>query len=126
MLRRLATKEREALRAEFLRVAGEKFDRMFDPEHQPGLRTFKQREDRAVEGGDALSRMMLETHVQRDEMGQPLEIHECTQCGRPTFSREEGERPPGRELVTRRGAVHFARPERTCVVCRRALFPPRP
>jgi hypothetical protein len=125
MLRRLAGKEREALRLEFLRVAGEKFDRMFDPEHQPGLRTFKQREDRAVEGGDALSRLMLEAHVQHDELAQPLEIHDCSQCGRPTTGVEE-EHPPDRELVTRRGAVHFARSERTCVVCRRALFPPRP
>jgi hypothetical protein len=125
MLRRLAGKEREALRAEFLRVAAEKFDRMFDPEHQPGLRTFKQREDRAVEGGDALTRLMLEAHVQHDELAQPVEIYECSQCGRPTATREE-ERPPDREVVTRRGAVHFARAERTCVVCRRALFPPRP
>lgn len=113
------------LEAEFLEEARARFRRMFDAEHQPGLRTFKEREDRAVEGGDALTRLLLQAHLQGDELAQPVEVHECSQCGRPTAVRES-ERPPEREVVTRRGDVHYARPERTCTVCRRALFPPRP
>jgi len=125
MLRRLSEKERAAREAGFLELARVQFRRMFDAEHQPGLRTFTEREDRACEAGDALSRALMEVHLREDELAQPLEVHACTKCGRPTVAKGEDDEPPERGVATRRGPVQFARPERTCAVCRRALFPPR-
>lgn len=122
---RLTEAEREAAKAEFLRRASEEFDRTFDPEAQPRLRTFTQKEDRSVEAGDALGRFLLEAQVRGEETARPVEDYPCPDCGRPTRALE-GKAPPERDLVTRRGALRLARPERACPACRRALFPPRP
>ncbi len=125
MLRRLTEAERKAKEEEFLDLARTQFRRMFDPERQPGLRTFKEREDCACEGGDALSQALMELHLREDELARPVAVYACGKCGRPTLEKEGDGEPPERSVVARRGAVSFARPERTCGVCRRALFPPR-
>jgi hypothetical protein len=125
MLRRMDAAERAKLEAAFLEEARAGFRRMFAEEDQPRLRTFKEREDRACEAGDRLSRMLLEAHLKQDELAQPVEIGPCPDCGRPTTGLE-GEPLPERAVVTRRGALRLARPERACPACRRALFPPRP
>lgn len=113
------------MEAAFLEEARAGFRRMFAEEDQPRLRTFTEREDRACEAGDLLSRKLLEAHLKADELAQPVEIGTCPDCGRPTLG--QGDEPsPERAVVTRRGAVPFSRPERACPACRRALFPPRP
>jgi hypothetical protein len=125
MLRRLDAAERAKLEEAFLEEARAGFRRMFAEQDQPRLRTFTEREDRACEAGDRLSRVLLEAHLKQDELAQAVEIHDCPDCGRPTTGLED-EPLPERDLVTRRGPVHLARPERACPACRRALFPPRP
>lgn len=125
MLRRLSGREREAQRAEFLRIAGEKFDRMFDPEDETVQRTFTELEDRACDGGDELSRFLMVSRLASEMSAGPVETYPCPDCGRPTTGREGGARLE-RAVVTRRGSVSVARPERACPACRRALFPPRP
>lgn len=127
MLRRLTEQERAKLKAEFLKAAGEQWEEMFDPERQEGLRTFTQREDQACRAGDAMTRVLLGSHVRGDEAARPLETYACPDCGQPTRPLEEGDGPlPERAVVTRRGALRLGRPERACPACRRAIFPPRP
>jgi hypothetical protein len=125
MLRRLTEQERGALKAEFLRQASEAFERTFDAEGQRRQRTFTELEERACEVGDGLTRLLLERRVGAEEAAGSVETYPCPDCGRPTLGLED-EPPPERDLVTRRGALRLARPERACPACRRALFPPRP
>ena len=125
MLRRLTEQERVARRAEFLRLAGEKFDGMFDPEGETVQWTFKKIEGRACDGGDELSRFMMVTRVGMEVSSEPVKTYPCPDCGRPTLGLE-GDVAAERDLVTRRGALRLGRPERACPACRRALFPPRP
>jgi hypothetical protein len=125
MLQRVSEREREAQRAAFLRLAGEKFDRMFDRKDETVQRTFTELEDRACDGGDELSRFLMVSRLGSEVSAGPVEVYPCPDCGRPTTGRE-GEALAERTVVTRRGSVPIARPERACPACRRALFPPRP
>lgn len=125
MVRRLTEEKRAALEAEFLEKAREAFRRMFDPRDETVQRTFTEIEDRACVGGDELTRFMMVSRVQDEATSGAVETYPCPDCGRPTFALED-EGPAERDLVTRRGALRLARPERACRVCRRALFPPRP
>jgi hypothetical protein len=114
-----------AMRRAFHERAEAAFTAMFDPERQKDLVTFSEREDRACREGDALTRWLLEQHVQSDEAAQAEEEAECPLCGGPLALRP-GEKPPERrEVLTRRGKVAYERAARRCPRCRRVFFPPR-
>lgn len=128
MLRRLPPAEMEATRAEFHRQAEAAFRRMFDPEHQPVLRTFDERESRAMEIGTGLARWCLERHVGNDDFAPPKEEGDpCPTCQKPgkPLPLEDGS-PPSREIQSRAGPVAFHHRECACDKCRRRFFPPGP
>jgi len=125
MLHRMSGEEKARLEAEFLEKARVAWRRMFDPRDETVQRTFTEIEDRACDGGDELSRFMMVSRVGGEVSSGPVETCPCPECGRPTLALED-ETAAERELVTRRGALRLARPERACPACRRALFPPRP
>lgn len=125
MVRRMTEQERAALEAEFLEKARAEFRRTFSEELRPKMCTFTEKETRCFDAGDSLGRFLLKAQVQEEETARPVKDFPCPDCGGPTLAGED-EPPPEREVVTRRGAVRLARPERACPACRRALFPPRP
>lgn len=125
MFRGLSADEMKAFKAEFNRRAEAAFGRMFDPEHQPGLRTLEERETRALEVGMGLARWCLEQHASNDELAQPKEEGApCPVCQKPgrRVSLENGTLP-AREVRTRTGPVAIHRPECACDKCRRRFFP---
>src|SRR3989304_3068847 len=65
------TEELERKRAEFLSRAGEAFDGMFGKDGQNGLVTFAEREGRACEVGDDLTRWLMAEHIALDPTGGP-------------------------------------------------------
>jgi hypothetical protein len=121
---RITAQELKARRQEFLEEAAKAFDQMLGCDGQNGLVTFEQREDRACELGDALTRRLLEEHLAADETADPGEQVDCPLCGRPvpceTPEQVEMEK---RQVRTRRGAVEFERAARRCTHCRRVFFP---
>ena len=121
---RISVKELKARRVDFLEEAGKAFDQMLGADGQNGLVTFAQREDRACELGDALTRRLLEEHLAADETTDPGEEVDCPICGRavPCESPEKVELEK-RRVQTRRGAVEFERAARRCKPCRRVFFP---
>lgn len=121
---RITAKELKARRQGFLEEAGKAFDQMLGSDGQNGLVTFAQREDRACELGDALTRRLLEEHLAADDATDPEGQVDCPICGRPVpcGSPEEVELEK-RQVQTRRGAVEFERAARRCQPCRRVFFP---
>lgn len=126
MLAPMTQGERERLRAEFLRQASEGFDWMFDPDRQSDMRTFTQREDRAMEIGTGLVRWAIEHHVGEDAQAKPSPAGAiCPDCGGGAPARVSGEgAPAGREVVSRAGEVAVRRNGHACPRCRRVFFPP--
>jgi hypothetical protein len=123
---RITAPELKARRQEFLEEAGKAFDRMLGADGQNGLVTFEEREDRACELGDALTRRLLEEHLAADEMADPDEAVVCPFCGRPVPCPVPAEvELEKREVQTRRGPVEFERAARYCKPCRRVFFPLR-
>lgn len=121
---RITAKELKERRQEFLAEAGLAFDKMLGSDGQNGLVTFAEREDRACELGDALTRRLLEEHLEADEMADPDHVVDCPICGRPVpcESPEEVELEK-RRVETKRGSVDFERAARRCKPCRRVFFP---
>ena len=64
---RITSQELRKRRREFQEEAGRAFDQMLGSDGQNGLVTFTQREDRACELGDGLTRLLLEEHLAADE-----------------------------------------------------------
>lgn len=127
MLSTMTQDERERLRAEFLRQASEGFDWMFDPKRQEDMRTFTQREDRAMDIGTELARWALEHHVGEDAQAKPSSAAGgvCPQCGGMSPGAHEAARE-AREVESRAGEVVLERPGGYCPHCRRRFFPSRP
>ena len=121
---RITAKELRARRQDFLEEAAKAFDQMLGPDGQNGLVTFEEREDRACDLGDALTRRLLEEHLAADGAIDPDEQVLCPICGGPVVcqSPEEVELQP-RRVQTRRGPVDFERAARQCESCRRVFFP---
>ncbi len=121
---RITARELASRREEFLREAGRTFDQMLGSDGQNGLVTFEQREDRACELGDALTRLLLEEHLEADDLADPGAVVDCPICNRPVHcdSPEKAEME-NRELRTRRGKVEYERAARRCKHCRRVFFP---
>src|SRR5271170_2977066 len=117
---RITDKELGARRREFLQEAGQAFDQMLGNDGQNGLVTFAEREERACELGDALTRRLLEEHLEADDMADPGIEVACPICGRPVHCDEpEKARMENREVLTRRGKVQYERTGRRCSHCRR-------
>ena len=121
---RITAKELKDRRREFLEEAGRTFDQMLGSDGQNGLVTFEERENRACELGDALTRRLLEEHLSAEELGDPGNTVACPICGQPVpcESPEEVELEK-RRVETRRGPVEYERAARRCKPCRRVFFP---
>jgi hypothetical protein len=111
-------------RREFQEEAGRAFDQMLGSDGHNGLVTFAQREDRACELGDGLTRRLLEEHLQADEASDPDVQVVCPICGGPVPC-DEPDPVENREVLTRRGKVQYERAARRCSRCRRIFFPRR-
>jgi hypothetical protein len=121
---RISSVELKRCREEFLEEAGRAFDQMLGSDGQNGLVTFEQREDRACELGDGLTRRLLEEHLAADELDDPGPEVDCPMCGRPVLCQApEKVELEKRTVQTRRGAVTFERAGRICGPCRRVFFP---
>ena len=121
---RITTKELNVRRKEFLDEAGKVFDQMLGSDGQNGLVTFEQREDRACELGDGLTRRLMEDHLEADELADPGEKVDCPMCGRPVHCDEpEKAALESRSVQTRRGKIDYERAARRCKHCRRIFFP---
>jgi len=121
---RITEKELSARRREFLEEAGRAFDRMLGSDGQNGLVTFAEREERACELGDALTRRLLEEHLEADDAADPGTEVACPICGRPVYCEEpEKAQMQSRQTLTRRGKVQYERAARRCNHCRRIFFP---
>jgi hypothetical protein len=122
---RITTEELKTRRREFLEEAGRTFDQMLGSDGQNGLVTFEQREERACELGDALTRRLLEEHLEADDLADPGVEVNCPICNRPVGceSSDGSGTVENRELLTRRGKVEYERAARRCKHCRRVFFP---
>ena len=121
---RITTVELKARRREYMEEAGKAFDGMLGVDGQNGLVTFADREDRACELGDGLTRRLLEEHLSADDAVDPGACVDCPICGRPVPCGEpEKVELENRSVQTRRGTVDFERAARRCTPCRRIFFP---
>ena len=117
----------EALRKRrraFQEEAGRAFDQMLGSDGQNGLVTFAEREERACELGDGLTRRLLEEQLGADETVDPCGEVACPICGRPVPGdpNQQAEKE-NREVLTRRGKINYERAARRCKSCRRIFFP---
>jgi hypothetical protein len=111
-------------RAEFVSRAGEAFDRMFGADGQNGLVTFQEREDRACEVGDALTRWLMAEHLALDPTGGTSVEAVCPLCGGPArYESADQADWELREFQTRRGKVEYRRAAARCPRCRKIFSP---
>ena len=121
---RITAEEIKERRRDFVEEAGQTFDQMLGCDGQNGLVTFEQREERACELGDALTRLLLEEHLAADDMADPGVEVACPFCGRPVpCEAPEDVELQNRQVRTRRGSVDYERAARRCEPCRRVFFP---
>lgn len=120
----MATTRIEEKRAEFHRQAEQAFQRMFGADGQNGLVTFAEREERACEVGDELSRWLMAEHLALDPAGGSSVEAVCPLCGGPARY-ESAAQAAGelREFQTRRGKVEYRRVAARCPRCRKIFFP---
>ena len=105
-------------RAEFLSRAGQAFDRMFGTDGQNGLVTFQQREDRACEVGDGLTRWLMAEHLALDPVGGASVERDCPICGGPVrYESANQAELELREFQTRRGKIEYRRAAARCPRC---------
>ena len=111
--------------AEFVVQAREAFDQMFGTDGQNDLVTFAQREERACEVADALTRWLMAEHIALDPAGGVSVAGDCPLCGGPMRYESVGQgRQELRELMTRRGKIQYRRAAARCPRCRKIFFPP--
>ena len=121
---RITAEALKARRRDFLEEAGKTFDRMLGSDGQNGLVTFAEREDRACELGDALTRRLLEEHLGADDTADPGAQVACPMCGGPVQCDDpEKAGMENRQVLTRRGRIDYERAARCCKRCRRIFFP---
>jgi len=80
---RITADQLKQRRQDFIEQAGIAFDGMLGSDGQNGLVTFAQREERACELGDAMTRRLLEEHLEAEESREPDAVVDCPICGRP-------------------------------------------
>lgn len=111
--------EHKATRAEFMKRAGEAFDRMM-VEDQEQVITFEQMEDRALEVGQKLERWLMEQCLAEKARRKDGEAGPCCpQCHTPLQLASAKER----QVRARMGPVTMRREEAYCKACRKAFFP---
>jgi len=111
-------------RVEFLARAGEAFDQMFGADGQNGLVTFQQREDRACQVGDELTRWLMAEHLELDPLGGASVEQDCPICGGPVRYESAGQAELElRQFQTRRGKIEYRRAAARCPRCRKIFFP---
>jgi hypothetical protein len=121
---RITLKELSTRRREYMEEAGRAFDQMLGSDGQNGLVTFAEREERACELGDALTRRLLEEHLGADDTADPVHDVACPICGDLVHCDDpEKAETQNREVQTRRGKVQYERAARRCNRCRRIFFP---
>jgi hypothetical protein len=121
---RMTPEQLKSRRRKFLEEAGRCFDQMLGDDGQNGLVTFAEREDRACELGDALTRRLLEEHLEVDDAADPGVEVVCPICGGPVHCDDpEKVEMENRQVLTRRGKVEYERAARRCKSCRRIFFP---
>jgi hypothetical protein len=127
IMSRITGEELRRRRAAFVDKAGQAFDQMLGDDGQNGLVTFEEREDRACDLGDGLTRRLLADHLAADESANPGVEVACPLCGKavhcdapPAADQAEMQK---RAVRTRRGTVELARAARRCSRCRRIFFP---
>jgi endogenous inhibitor of DNA gyrase (YacG/DUF329 family) len=114
----------EQLRERFLVQSAAAFEKMFGPDGGNSLVTFTEREDRACEATDALTRWLLEEHLAQDEKKDSGVKVDCPICGGPVVHESlEQAALERRELHTRRGKIEYQRAARRCPRCRKVFFP---
>ncbi len=110
---RINCEERQKRRRDFQKEAGRAFDQMLGNEGQNGLVTFAQREDRACELGDGLTRRLLEERLGADDAADPGARVDCPICGGPVHCEApDTVETETREVLTRRGKVQYERAAR--------------
>jgi hypothetical protein len=123
---RLTPEELGKRREEFAEDARRAFDRMMGADGRHGLVSFEEREVRACELGDGLTRRLLEEHLAADEAADPGAEVACPLCGHAVGCDAPGTakaKMQKRKLLTRRGEVQYERAARRCPRCRRVFFP---
>ena len=121
---RITREELRRRRAAFMEEAGRSFDQMLGADGQNGLVSFEEREDRACDLGDALTRRRLADHLAADESANPGVAVACPLCGKAArCDSPEKARMENRQVRTRRGSVDLLRAARRCSRCRRFFFP---
>lgn len=111
-------------RQEFLSMAANAFDRMFGKDGQNGLVTFAQREGRACQVGDELTRWLMAEHLALDPTGGTSVEATCPICGGPARYESAGQAEQElREFQTRRGKIEYRRAAARCPRCRKIFFP---
>ena len=122
---RITTEELKARRREYMDEAGRAFDGMLGTDGSNGLVTFEERENRACDLGDGLTRRLLEEHLGADDAADPGAQADCPICGRPVpCDAPENAGMESRTVRTRRGTIDCERAARRCSHCRR-IFSPR-
>lgn len=121
---RITPEELRRRRDEFLQDAGRAFDRMLGSDGRNGLVSFEEREVRACQLGDGLTRRLLEEHLAAEDQADPGVEVACPLCGHPVHcDAPEEQKMQKRKLLTRRGQVEYERAARRCPRCRRIFFP---
>ncbi|HVX83982.1 MAG TPA: hypothetical protein VH253_04125 [Phycisphaerae bacterium] len=94
------------------------------------LVTFDQHEQRAVDEGRLLARLLLEARLARNPAARPAEHDQrpcCPKCGLPGAPVAPAHADlPERALQSRIGKVRFAREQWKCTTCRVVFFPSGP
>jgi len=112
------------MRAEWMHRAGGAFNRMFGADGQNGLVTFAEREERACQVGDELTRWLMAEHLALDPAGQASVERDCPLCGGPVrYESAEQAELELREFQTRRGKIEYRRAAVRCPRCRKVFFP---
>ena len=120
----MASESLSRKRAEFVSRAGKAFDEMFGADGQNGLVTFAQREGRACEVGDELTRWLMAEHLTLDPTGGSSVEAVCPICGGPArYESADQAQMELREFQTRRGKVEYRRAAARCPRCRKIFFP---
>lgn len=121
---RVRDEQVERKRAEFLSRAEQAFDQMFGADGQNGLVTFAERESRACEVGDELTRWLMAEHLALDPVGGASVERDCPICGGPVRYESSGQAELElREFQTRRGKIEYRRAAARCPRCRKIFFP---
>jgi len=118
--------ERQRLRREFMSLAGEAFDAMFDGDRQEQLITLTQREDRVLEKGADLQQWLLARHLADDPSAASAQSTPvaCPKCGHAGLPDKKNAKPAPRRIKTRAGPHELKRRRYRCPSCRKIFFPP--